>query len=139
MKSLFVVFLMSLISFSSFAGDVINDLPNTVWSCRDNVSDGGKAFVIYKDQFGQYSTRLIQKDQFNGDTVLAEFLSVNMVNHIPGMHTYIPFEQYSGSSQNLDVSFKMLINVLPNNSGSGELTLTTDGQISNMSFFCSRK
>lgn len=88
-----------------------NDLPSLVWICRDNVADGGKNFVIARDQFGVYSAQLIQKDQILGDSILATFLDVQVLQggaDLTAVHRFGAVDLEAGNM------FNFFVNVIPN-------------------------
>lgn len=63
-------------------GGTTNDLPNVILKCSETqdgalVLDGAVTLSVSKDQFGQYSVKILQKDQFSGNKELGEFLAVS--------------------------------------------------------------
>jgi len=57
--------------------------PTTVLACIEAsdgviVVDGRLEVLVYKDQFHQYSAKIIQRDQLSGDKLLVTFLSVRV-------------------------------------------------------------
>lgn len=63
----------------------VNDLPEPVLRCVEAVdgvalNDGRLEVSIYRDQFAQFSARVVQSDQFSGDTEIAFFLVLEQIN-----------------------------------------------------------
>lgn len=93
---------------------VTNDLPSVVFSCRESqngalVLDGAKTITLSRDQFGQAYLTVVQKDQFNGNSILIENLPLKQ-NFCRG---YLPCELYEADQGSTYLFVNYLSNLKP--------------------------
>ena len=88
-----------------------NDLPNVILTCHESsngviVLDGAKSLFLSRDQFGQATLTVVQRDQFSGDVAL--------IKNLPLSHKacqgFSPCESYEANQG----STQFFVNHIPN-------------------------
>jgi hypothetical protein len=122
---------------SAYDRTTINDLPNPILSCQEShggatVLDGAKQLTVGRDQFGQFTLTLIQKDPYSGDSVLVRGLPLNKEE----CRGYAPCELYTGRDARQG-AVRFFINLLPNSTlQGGHLDAKIMGVLRSVEFVC---
>ena len=136
-KHFAVIMLMATTTIMASAYDRIttSDLPNPILSCQEShggaaVLDGAKQLTVGRDQFGQFTLALVQKDQYSGNSVL--------INGVPlkkkECRGYTPCELYTGPQQS---AVQFFINILPQSAlQGGHLDAKIEGVPTSIDFLC---
>ena len=129
MKSLNVVALFVLALGVKAQADqaITSDLPNVVLTCQESQSgavvlDGAKTLTVSRDQFGQKTLTVVQKDESNGNTNLIENLPLTQ----KACQGYLLCESYEADQG----ATQLFVNFLPGMKPlDGHLTSPTAGAV----------
>lgn len=145
--SLHFVFASLVLSSVAFAGEgTINDLPSQVLNCVESVDgaivqDGRVEVIIGKDQFGQLSAQVVQKDQFAGDSVLAAYPSIEAVfpnRHPLDIDARRPDVIYFANEGGVGMTLSLWDSTTTEGESSGKLLLTTEESFRSLEISCTK-